>query len=219
MTQFWLLDDPYSSDPAESHLVSSPISCARDPGHRRSGAPKLTSIKVANRPSDNFVWTWNNDILVSERVLQAFAQNGVSGFEAAPVEVVISKPTTQQPPTLFELVVTGWGGMASHASQLKVVYFCESCRQRKYSIAEPSRIIDPAAWDGSDLFMVWPLPRYRFASDRLADLIRENRFTGVRLIPAGDIRMKRGATLKPGPLTHWMPEQRARELAKRFDVL
>jgi hypothetical protein len=39
-------------------------------------------------------------------------------------------------------------------------------------------LIDPAAWDGSDLFIVWPLPLFRFAGERLANILREEKLPG-----------------------------------------
>jgi hypothetical protein len=43
--------------------------------------------------------------------------------------------------------------------------------------------------------------------------------SGVDLIAASDIPVRPGSTLAPGPLTAHMPQARALELAKRFDVL
>jgi hypothetical protein len=215
----WLLRNPLSSEPIESAWSSKPVICAADPGHRRKGSQRLETVTISNWPLEDFVWTWESDLLISERVLQVFAHNRVTGFETRPIEVVWPRPTTETPPRLFELVVTGWGGMASPKSGVRIVEHCPSCRHREYAVSDPNRIVDPATWDGSDFFMVWPLPRYRFVSDRLAQIIRGSRFSGVELIPATDIPAGRARSLTPGPLTDWMPERRALELAKKFDVL
>lgn len=214
----WLLEDPYSSEPIESAWSSEPITCAADPGHRRQ-SQRLETVTISTWPLDDFVWTWESDLLISERVLRLFRHHRVTGFETKPVKVAWPRPRTEPPPRLFELVVTGWGGMASPQAGLRIVKYCPSCRHRVYSVSEPSRIVDPTTLDDSDFFMVWPLPRFRFVSDRLARIIRESRFSGVALIPAADIPIERGGTLTPGPLTAWMPEGRAFELAKKFDVL
>jgi hypothetical protein len=87
-----------------------------------------------------------------------------------------------------------------------------------YKIAEPSRLIDPAAWDGSDLFIVWPLPGYRFASDRLATILRQEKVSGVGLAPAPKLPAERGARVDPATLTACMPKDRARELSQRFGI-
>jgi hypothetical protein len=87
--------------------------------------------------------------------------------------------------------------MPSSAAGLTVAKSCPDYNHRTYAIAEPSRLIDPAAWDGSDLFIVWPLPLFRFASEHLANILREEKITGVKLTPAVDIPLKRGNGATP----------------------
>jgi hypothetical protein len=215
---FWLLCPPDSSEPLNGEGPSKLIFCEVDPAHKRGGRSSPERV-ILTRPMDDVVWTWSSDLLLSEPVLQMLLRNRITGFETRPVDVVWSRPTTEMPPKLFELVVTGWGGKASPQSGLKIMKYCPSCKHRVYSVSEPRRIIDPAMWDGSDFFIVWPLPRRRFVSDRLAKLLREARFSGLELVRAADIPMRPGSTLTPGPLTDYMPQQRALELAKKFDVL
>jgi hypothetical protein len=89
---------------------------------------------------------------------------------------------------------------------------------KKYVIAEPRRLIDPAAWDGSDLFIVWPLPKFRFVSSRLAAILRQEKISGVELILARQIPVERGTQVDPASITYWMPEERARELGQQFGI-
>jgi hypothetical protein len=43
----------------------------------------------------------------------------------------------------------------------------------------------------SDLFIVWPLPKFLFASDRLAGILRQERVSGLDIITcAGNFREK-----------------------------
>jgi hypothetical protein len=123
-----------------------------------------------------------------------------------------------RPPKLFEFVVTGWGGWAAPAAGVSLVESCPACGDKIYKIAEPSRLIDPAAWDGSDLFIVWPLPGYRFASDRLANILRQEKVSGVELAPAPKLPAERGVRVAPATLTACMPKDRARELSQRFGI-
>jgi hypothetical protein len=95
---------------------------------------------------------------------------------------------------------------------------CPACGDTIYAIAEPSRLIDPATWDGSDFFIVWPLPGYRFASDRLANILRQEKVSGVELVPAPKLPTERGAHVGPATLTSCMPKDRARELSQRFGI-
>jgi hypothetical protein len=104
------------------------------------------------------------------------------------------------------------------AAGLTLIESCLGCGHKVYAIAEPTRLIDAAAWDGSDLFIVWPLPGYQFACDRLASILRQEQVSGVKLLPAKELPVKRGNHVTPGSLTLRMPKGRARELGQRCGI-
>ena len=221
-SQFWLLrmvcEEPRAVAEAEDY---ERVVCPQEPhGHMRRGK-RIGALNVQMSPLDveDFVWTWGLELLVSQRVLDIFDKHRVTGFEAKPVKVSYDGSREERPPELFELVVVGWGGVAAAAARPKLVSWCPHCHHKRYTIAEPSRLIDPKQWDGSDLFMVWPLPGYRFVSDRLADILRREQASGVRLIPASELPMKRGGDASPGQLRYFMPADRARELDEQFGLL
>jgi Protein of unknown function (Gmx_para_CXXCG) len=218
--QFWLLR--WACDEREAVVrwedyerVVCPIHRGHTRGGKRIGA---LSVRAPPFELEDFVWTNNLELLVSQRLLDVFDQNRVTGFEAKSVKVSYDEKSQEQPPELFELVVVGWGGVAAAAARPRLTHWCPHCQHKHYTIAEPSRLIDPAQWDGSDLFMVWPLPGYRFVSNRLADILRRERVSGVKLIPASEIPMERGGGASPGNLRYRMPEDRARELDQRFGL-
>jgi hypothetical protein len=221
ISRFWLLKAPRTQPLAEETpgTKSERIICPAYDGHRRGGK-RLGDLSVIVHPrgAKDFTWTWLNDLLVLPRVIELFDKYRVTGFEAKRAKVSYPKSIKASPPDMFELVVTGWGGFAAPAAGVTLVKWCPACEHKNYAIAEPSRLIDPAAWDGSDLFIVWPLPGYRFASDRLAGILRQERVTGIDLLPAPKLPTKRGAHVGPGTLTTSMPEHRARELDQRFGV-
>jgi hypothetical protein len=70
----------------------------------------------------------------------------------------------------------------------------------------------------SDLFIIWPLPRYHFASDRLASILRAESITGVKLVPAAKFPFEPGNVASPGLLQMWMPASRARVLGDRLGI-
>ena len=220
-TSFWLLDPPANQrratlvpDTKHEQLV-----CSSDDGHNRGGR-RLGDLSVTIDPSGikDFTWTWRSDLLVSRRVLDLFEKYRVTGFETRPVTISYVKPSQAPPPEMFEIVVTGWAGMAAPAAGVTLVESCPACAYKTYSIAEPRRLIDPATWDGSDLFIVWPLPLYRFISNRLADILRQERIAGVKLAASSEIPMKKGTLATPGRLTSWMPEKRAHELGDSLGI-
>lgn len=89
---------------------------------------------------------------------------------------------------------------------------------RRENLPKEFQTVDASAWDGSDLFIVWPLPGYRFASSRLANILRQEKISGAELIPAIKIPVERGAKVAPASITYCMPEDRARELGRRFGI-
>jgi hypothetical protein len=180
----------------------------------------LGDLRVTIDPAGvkDFTWTWLQDILVSERLLDVFLKHRVTGYEIRPAKMSYSKRSPAKPPAMYELIVTGWGGMPSSTAGLTVAKSCPACNHRTYAIAEPSRLIDPASWDGSDLFIVWPLPRFHFASERFANILRQERITGVKLIAAVDIPLERGNGATPGRLLNWMPPSRAHALGDPLGI-
>ena len=195
------------------------VVCPTHEGHRRSErAIGNLAFTIPSSGIKDFTWTHMSDIVVNNRVLELFAKHHVTGFETRPAEVRFTRSAKTELPELFELVVTGWGGSPAPEAGVRLAECCPDCNRRRFAIADPACLIDPAAWDGSDLFIVWPLPRYRFISDRLATILRREKVSGVNLIPAPEIRLEKGATVGPGRLIMHMPEERARALSERFGI-
>jgi hypothetical protein len=221
-TKFWLLDRP--DDQPYAQWVDRSykrITCPEAPGSLWSGRGiGGSTVRVDPRGLKGFTWTSDHVPLISRKMLQLFAEQAVTGFEAKPIKVLFPEDIElSPPPDLYQLVVTGWGGLAAPAAGMSLIRSCSVCGLRNYSIEDPSQLIDPAAWDGSDLFFVWPFPQYFFASDRLADILRREKVSGLELIPAPDIRLKKGETVGgPRFLSDYMAADRARELDQRFGV-
>lgn len=118
---------------------------------------------------------------------------------------------------MWELVRTGWGGLAKPASGIERIRFCEVCRSVRYSgIKDASQLIDENKWDGSDFFMVWPMPTHVFVTDRVVQLIRKEKLSGAVMIASQDLPTTDGYS--PGRLSYWMPEARARALGKTAGI-
>lgn len=221
--QFWRLDGPESQtrlaewDDEMDYLET--IHCPVDPGHQRAGRrmPNL-SVALPGSDADDFVWTWKSECLIQDRVLRLFRERRVTGFEVKPVSArfVRSKKT---PPVLWELVVTGWAGMASPESgvMLNKEKSCSVCGHLTYTgLTDNSKLIKPEQWDGSDMFLVWPLPKFVFITDRLCQLIETHSLTGCRFVKPNEFNEMDG--FSPGRLSYSMPETRARELGEPLGI-
>ena len=88
---------------------------------------------------------------------------------------------------------------------------------RIFPCTNTAKLIDAAQWDGSDLFIVWPLPRFIFVTDPAAEIIRANRLTGAVLVEPEALVLIHGYS--PGRLSRWMPEAGARSWASRWGFI
>jgi hypothetical protein len=192
------------------------VLCPLEERHRRGGARSGDlSIILRRRRRFDFLWTLASELLATAETVNVLVRNGLTGFETKPVTIARRHRAVEWNPTLREVIVTGWGGLASEKAGCRVVYSCPGCKHTVYKIDDGAKLIDPDQWDGSDFFMVWPLPKYIFVSERAAEAIRANRLTGCALTPASELKVE-GAT--PGRLRYYMPEPRAREIGEPLGI-
>lgn len=197
------------------------ITCPLDDGHTRPGS-RITDLSVLLPCKEvrNFVWTWPHDCIVRNDTLQMFVEAGLTGFEVKPVEAEFLRPSCKKRlAQLWEFVVTGWGGIAPPESGVRLLKECPGCGHLRYSApSDTSKLIDLRQWDGSDFFMVWPLPKYLFVTQRAKDVIEGQGMTGVRFLRLEALEFEPGEGVSPGRLSNWMPERRARILGKPLGI-
>jgi hypothetical protein len=210
------------ADWAKDEVELEGIVCPINDGHQRAGK-RLSDLSIMLPPRaarDDFVWTWGSELLLRDRVLQLFNASGFNGFVVKPVKVKFKRPDGD-PPRLWELNVTGWAGMASPESGIRLVESCPACGHLIYSDCDhPERLIDASKWDGSDFFMVWPLPKFIFVTDRVAELIRDESLSGSVVRPSTELRFSTRTIggFGPGRLSYWMPKDRAHELGAPLGI-
>ena len=196
------------------------ITCPIDPLHRRGGC-RLTPLKLvlSREPVDDFVWTWASELLITDDVAAEFKSRQLTGYNLLPAHARFSgKKSSRTPPRLWEVQVTGWAGLANPDSGVQLLEQTPCCGHLRYSACtSPARLIDESKWDGTDVFMVWPLPLFRFVSDRAASVILENEFTGVRLVRPDELTFTAGG-FSPGRLSYWMPQERAQALGAPLGI-
>jgi len=205
----------------DNEIDTERVRCPINDGHQRGGK-RLNNLSIALPGSsvDDFVWTWCSECLLTDRVLELFKASGFTGFEVKPVKARF-RYANEVPPRLWELVVTGWAGMAPAESGIKLIEDCPACGHKVYSAwTNPEKLIAHSQWDGSDFFMVWPIPNYVFVTERVAQTVRDNGLSGAVLKSPGELMFPRRVipTLSPGRLSYSMPEQRARELGEPLGI-
>jgi hypothetical protein len=192
--QFWNLGSPESTrrlaEWAHGEVeLSEPKICPIEGPVATTKRLTDLNITLPGHTIEDFVWTWYSDCLLTDRVLELFKSSGFTGFEVKPVKAVFAK-AKETPPRLWELDVTGSAGMAPPESGVKVVWQCEACGRKKHSVpTNLDKLIKPSQWDGSDFFIIRPLSAFIFVTERVAQVIRDNRLTGAVLIRPKDIRI------------------------------
>jgi hypothetical protein len=144
-------------------------------------------------------------------------QEQITGYELKAVRTYF-RDRLVPTPQFWELVVTGWGGIAAGHSGIGLLSECDYCGHRVYSCFDrPQELIDPSQWDTSDIFMVWPLPRYIFVTNNVQRIIAHYQLSGIEVIPLAKLDC-RGGTLTPGRLSYWMPYARAQKIGTALDI-
>ncbi len=220
--QFWVLRKARAW-PAwldEKKIRVRHIKCPVDSTHNSTcGLIGPLSIVLVSKHVGDFVWTWLSDLLVGERARAFLRENKLSGYRLKEAGVRFRRAEYGPPPRLWEFKATGWAGMASPASGVELVDSCTACGMLDYRLRNASRVVDPKRWDGSDFFMVWPMPRFIFLSDRAATLLRKAKLKGITVLPANELKLDVRILLTPGRLSHHMPLKRARELGQELGIV
>jgi hypothetical protein len=166
---------------------------------------------LAASETPQLLWTWHSDLLIRSDVVDLLHREQLSGWQVRPAQVEGPglSPTAAE---YWEFVTTGWGGVAPPGSGIRLVERCVHCGLERYScFSNAMALIDEARWDGSDVFMIWPLPRFVFVTDRVARLVRDNELNGGRLIRLADLTCE-GTSISPGQLEWFLPFAQARAL-------
>ncbi len=169
------------------------------------------SVVLPELPRGDLVWTWQHDLLLLDRAVEIVSDRHLTGLRFKPVKARFATPGDLRVPRLREACPVGWGGMAPPESGVKLLETCAACGLLTYSAPVDARwLIDPSQWDGTDFFIVWPLPRFIFLSERAASVLKNVDRGGGRVWPLE--RLQLSGTLSPGRLSYWFPERQARRI-------
>jgi hypothetical protein len=125
--------------------------------------------------------------------------------------------SAKRPPPVWELVVTGWGGLAPKSSGVKLKKWCRHCGHTYYSpLWKPTNLVDSTKWDGADIFIVWPLPRFILVTDRVVSLLKKHAITGWTATSVENLILRGG--FSPGRLEYYMPQRLARQRVESAEM-
>jgi len=189
-----------------------PIICPADPEHRNSWRPAGSiTIDLEESGRGECLWTLMSDCLLSEGVIDELKGNGVSGFTTNEVCATGHSPTGI---TYAQFSAVGWGGIAPESSGIKLTEACRHCGRKRYSPpVRLEKLFDERQWDGSDVFMIWPMTKFIFVVQRVKDILDNLGVSGLKLLPIEDLKLK-GYGFAASRLRYHFPADRAAEIGR-----
>jgi hypothetical protein len=182
------------------------LRCPVNPNHKRGGR-RLSQLHVhfnTKELHNDFLWTWQSDCLIKKSATDALRRAGVTGFDIRPAVVYWRGDLKSL--DYDEFIVTGWGGIARLDSGVAVTDLCPECDYIHYSgVTDWKRLIDWSQWNGSDMFLVWPLPRYILLTDKGRSKVHDLGLTGLSIDSLETLPRPDG--FSPGRLSYWLPEE------------
>lgn len=168
-------------------------------------APLKVALMGGKQP--DVVWRGGSGkCLVQPQVVDFLKEGAFTGYSLGPVQARHRNRKLIHPiPTLFELRIHGRAGRLLTPG-LELTEACPGCGREVYRTTDRGAgvMVDPEAWDGSDLFRAWPLPNYIFVSERLARALFNVSFKGFSLVPPEFIDIPWGAC--PGGYAKWLSD-------------
>jgi hypothetical protein len=220
----WYLDKP-ASDAALAEWDNSvmnleEVECSTHPEHKRSGR-RIGDLRILlpNPPIPDFLWTWYHELLIQDHVVALLQNAGFTGYELRPVVARFKRQRNVIPPRLWEIVVTGWGGIAPPESGVRLLDKCDVCGYSSFTQATSRWPIPGPEWDGSDFFRIWPYPLFILVTDRVAQFMMSNQLGGARCIhPANRMVNASGGTLSPGSVRKYLAPDHAVAFVRKYGI-
>jgi hypothetical protein len=179
MPEYYLLAPPDSTTPLAELIAEAAdweISVCPTADFLHYDGHRLKSnlaVKVPhNRKNVLLIWTWGlGCCLIHEKLIAELEAIGATGYRLKPGSVRFRDGSISN--EYRQLVVTGWGGIASPDSGLKPIERCLDCHYVKYGfLPHPEKLMmDWSQWTGEDFFAIWPIGT-GFITGRVADLLR-----------------------------------------------
>lgn len=196
------------------------LMCTSKIGHMRAGKrTEILDLVILEERIPDILWTMAPECIIQDHVLKIFQKEKLTGFEVKPVNARY-KDNKKKAPNLWELVITGWGGVAPEESGIKFLDSekCEVCGKIKYSApTDFLKIFSLSQWDGSDFFIIWPLPKFYFVTERVLKVLQKYNLSDFSLLRLEEYNFS-SKKISPGRLHYYMPDARAHELGDPLGI-
>ena len=194
---------------------SESIHCALDSDHQHGGR-RLGNLDVEGIATAAEVrWTWSSELILSDAAKRLVETEKFSGVSFNPVGLA-SSDLARRYGALWEIKVTGWGGVASGT---KKTLDCKSCGHLEYSCdASPIWPQDLRGQALPDFFMIWPFPVYVFVSEAVVKAFKSFTTSGYFFRHYSELHCEDGEDLSPGRLRYYLDDERARSIGEPLGI-
>lgn len=123
--------------------------------------------------------------IVSERVLEALQQNGITGYdksEKVPIYRSKERRMIEQDVAYYMLNITGEIDFDLKAMALRKKHLCPLCGEFEWSrqrLGTIDSVFDMSTWNGSDLCRIKSFPGYIVVSEKFKCIVEQNKFIGI----------------------------------------
>jgi len=155
-------------------------------------APYLVELELYGQSLGDFVKGPGNSFLISERMAEAFKEEGLtglSGFSPAEVARVRRKRKGPKPSAVprYFVVTPCFSRAAVDMTRSRLRYgdpiTCDECRSAGLDTVH-GFALEPGTWQGEDVFRARGLPGTDIVSERFAGFVARHGLTNMKLIPA-----------------------------------
>jgi hypothetical protein len=188
------------------------IRCSLNPEHY-SVDRRISQLYLELRHNNrNEKIIWGAGCAIHEQVLEAFEKQRFTGYRTKPALVRFRDGSIST--QYHEFIVTGWAGIASPESGIRLTVTCPACLYKEYSaITNYDKVIDWSQWTGEDFFTVWPVVTYVFCTPRVAEWLLRETVRSVRIEERLAGRARHAGLSRLGfaacRLSNYMPEDLA----------
>jgi len=223
MEQFWTItgNSPYKTVEVAGEFARLKVNGV---DHQQLFAKSPRLIVQKKGKGDVIIVGPPDHVFISDKLRVLLKEMNATGYDLLPADVKLTFPHKAEESVYWQLVVTGWGGVAPPESGVKEV-LAEPGRAREFSFpTNTSKLIDPGQYDGSDFFRFWPYPADIVVSDRVKTLFDDERIKYCKFFPLSEIdesnRMSTvlKETTQALPLALYFPLDRAEQVGRHLGI-
>ena len=130
-------------------------------------------------------------IIVSSKVLDAFLNERITGFQAIPIDIEVDHIIEyEKVPQYFYLLVSGRISLDYTAMRYRKKNHCTVCGSYVWSrqnVGESA--LDHGSWDGADLCCLTDFPNFVICTQRVINLVRAYKFKGACMRSSSELFM------------------------------